>query len=74
MSNKRGTVTTWSNCEYRSYQFDDATGQDADAKLNETPGSWRRRQGERSPPTPVQQEEWRTIVHERLAPILNAKA
>ncbi|KAJ2983145.1 hypothetical protein NQ176_g915 [Zarea fungicola] len=38
--------SSWANCEYRSYQFVDPTGQDSDASLRETVSSWQRRKGD----------------------------
>ncbi|TQS31376.1 hypothetical protein Golomagni_08345 [Golovinomyces magnicellulatus] len=58
----------WKNCEYRSYQFD-PTGKDvAGARLVETETSWKRRHGDASRPTPVQQDEWRNSTYDKLRP------
>lgn len=67
------TATGWSNCEYRSYQFVDPTGEDEDAALCETEESWQRREGKTIPPTPTEQRELRPIALEKVAPFLNIK-
>ncbi|KAM0543377.1 hypothetical protein ACHAPJ_012336 [Fusarium lateritium] len=66
-----GRATGWSNCEYRSYQFVDPTGQDEDAALRETEESWQRRQGSATAPTATEQRQLRPIVIKQVAPFLN---
>ncbi|KAH7271564.1 histidine phosphatase superfamily [Fusarium solani] len=66
-----GRATGWSNCEFRSYQFVDPTGEDEDAALRETEESWQRREGNTIPPTQTEQRELRPIVLEKIAPHLN---
>jgi len=68
-----GSATGWSNCEIRSYQFVDPTGQDEDAAIQEIPESWRRRQGLQKPPTTTEQREMRAAVQKSLAPLLKIK-
>lgn len=65
------TATGWSNCEFRSYQFVDPTGEDDDAALRETEESWQRREGNTIAPTQTEQRELRPIVLEKMAPYLN---
>lgn len=55
MSKEAGTG--WKNTEWRSYEFVDASGQDADARLRETSASWQRRRGSAVPLTETEQEE-----------------
>ncbi|KAG9250437.1 histidine phosphatase superfamily [Emericellopsis atlantica] len=69
-----GHATGWNNCEYRSYQFVDPTGKDEDAALQETPESWRRRQGLRVAPTRTEQKEMRAAVQKSVAPYLHISA
>ncbi|EEU47459.1 uncharacterized protein NECHADRAFT_92004 [Fusarium vanettenii 77-13-4] len=66
-----GRATGWSNCEFRSYQFVDPTGEDEDAALRETEESWQRREGNTIAPTQTEQRELRPIVLEKMAPYLN---
>jgi hypothetical protein len=58
-----GKATGWQNAEFRSYQFVDPTGQDADAFLRETSESWKRREGETTQPTETEQKELRTAYY-----------
>jgi broad specificity phosphatase PhoE len=67
-------ATGWNNCEYRSYQFIDPTGEDEEAALAETPDSWRRREGMQIAPTQTEQREMRSVVQKRLIPYLKIKA
>ena len=67
-------ATGWSNCEFRSYQFVDPTGQDEDAAIQETPESWRRRQGLQRVPTQTEQREMKAAVQKSLTPLLGIKA
>lgn len=67
-------ATGWNNCEYRSYQFVDPTGEDEDAVLAETADSWRRREGMQIAPTQTEQREMRAVVQKRLVPYLKIKA
>ncbi|KAF4979989.1 hypothetical protein FZEAL_3916 [Fusarium zealandicum] len=66
-----GRATGWSNCEFRSYRFVDATGKDEDAALRETEESWQRREGDAIAPTATEQRELRPLVLEMIAPHLN---
>jgi hypothetical protein len=70
----RWIATGWNNCEYRSYQFIDPTGEDEEAALAETPDSWRRREGMQIAPTQTEQREMRSVVQKRLMPFLKIKA
>lgn len=70
----RRIATGWRNCEYRSYQFVDPTGDDEDAALAELPESWRRREGLQVAPTLTEQREMRSIVQKRIAPTFKAQA
>jgi broad specificity phosphatase PhoE len=67
----QGHATGWSNCEYRSYQYVDATGADEDAALLETEESWQRRQGDVKPPTQTELREMREVVQQQVAPYLH---
>ena len=54
--------STWSNCEYRSYQVDCVTrdgGENNDVVLRETDESWVRRRGNKARPTPAEQAKWK---------------
>ncbi|KAF5018416.1 hypothetical protein F66182_9590 [Fusarium sp. NRRL 66182] len=66
-----GRATGWDNCEFRSYQFVDPTGQDEDAALRETEESWKRRQGSITPPTATEQRQLRPVVLKQISPYLN---
>ncbi|KAH6956947.1 hypothetical protein HG530_002475 [Fusarium avenaceum] len=66
-----GTATGWANCEYRSYQFADPTGDDEDAALLETKESWQRRQGDAKPLTITEQRQLRPVAQKQMAPLLN---
>lgn len=65
------TATGWANCEYRSYQFADPTGDDEDAALLETKESWQRRQGDAKPLTITEQRQLRPVAQKQMAPLLN---
>ncbi|KAK5994977.1 putative phosphatase SPAC5H10.03-like protein [Cladobotryum mycophilum] len=65
--------TSWKNCEYRTFQFVDPTGQDQDATLRETEESWRRRQGELKPLTPEENRELRDMTLREIAPFFKVK-
>jgi hypothetical protein len=52
----------------------DATGQDDEATLQETPESWRRRQGHQIPPTETEKREMRAAAHKSVQPHLKIKA
>ncbi|KAH6605631.1 phosphoglycerate mutase family [Trichoderma cornu-damae] len=60
--------TSWKNCEYRTFQFVDPTGQDPDAELRETEESWRQRHGSLRVPTAEEQQELRQIMVRELSP------
>lgn len=66
-------ATGWANCEFRSYQFVDPTGQDEDAALRETEESFQRRRGDIKAPTQTEQRELRPVVLEQMSPYLNIK-
>ncbi|KAH7312269.1 histidine phosphatase superfamily [Stachybotrys elegans] len=68
-----GSATGWHNCELRSYQFVDPTGQDPDAALRETAESWASREGETKPPTETEMREMRSVVQKRISPLLNVR-
>ncbi|CAG9943839.1 unnamed protein product [Clonostachys rosea f. rosea IK726] len=68
-----GSATGWANCQFRSYQFVDPTGQDDEAELVETAESWRRRQGDQIPPTRTELREMRAVVQEDVIPYLYIK-
>lgn len=63
------TATSYTNCEYRSFQFTDPTGQDPNAGIRETDESWRRRHGSLAVPTAEEQLEMRQMVERELAPL-----
>ncbi|KAI9900681.1 hypothetical protein N3K66_004943 [Trichothecium roseum] len=65
-----GSATGWKNCEWRSYQFVNPAGDDEEARLAETPESWRRRHGDAAPPSEAEMRELRALAHRELAPIL----
>ena len=62
--------STWSNCEYRSYQFLDLSGDDEDASLRETEESWRRRRGDEVQPSVDEQANMREAVRVWITPVL----
>lgn len=66
--------TSWSNCEYRSYQFADASGQDDTAALLETDESWRRRRGSITRLSDHELDELRRVSHARIIPQLKVAA
>lgn len=66
----RDIATGWANCEYRSYQFIDPTGQDEDAALQETEESWQRRRGTEKPTTATERRQIRAVTENRVAPYL----
>lgn len=51
----------------------DPTGKDEEAALQETPESWRRRQGHEAPLSVREQEEIRAAVQKTLKPLLKIK-
>ncbi|KAJ3579362.1 hypothetical protein NPX13_g1207 [Xylaria arbuscula] len=51
--------TGWSNTEYRSYEFADATGADPNASLRELSESVRRRKGSEKPYSEAEKMEMR---------------
>lgn len=63
----------WSNCEYRSYEFVDSTGEDDEAALRETVESWRRRSGDERQPSAAEQREMREEVCRWIVPVLKVK-
>ncbi|TFA99775.1 hypothetical protein CCMA1212_008380 [Trichoderma ghanense] len=65
--------TSWTNCEYRTYQFVDPTGQDPDAQLRETDESWRRRHGSLKVPSEEEQRELRQMMVRELAPFFKTR-
>ncbi|EGR47414.1 uncharacterized protein TRIREDRAFT_64010 [Trichoderma reesei QM6a] len=65
--------TSWRNCEYRTYQFVDPTGQDPDAQLRETDESWRRRHGSLKVPTAEEQRELRQLMVRELSPFFKTR-
>ncbi|PTB68316.1 phosphoglycerate mutase-like protein [Trichoderma citrinoviride] len=65
--------TSWTNCEYRTYQFVDPTGQDPDAELRETDESWRRRHGSLKVPSAEEQRELREMMVRELSPFFKVK-
>ncbi|KAI3393032.1 hypothetical protein diail_4808 [Diaporthe ilicicola] len=56
--------TGWDNTEYRSYEFDEPEGDDAEARIHETKPSWRRRRGSAIGLTPTEQQQMRAVVIE----------
>jgi hypothetical protein len=66
-------ATSWRNCEYRTYQFVDPTGQDPDAQLRETDESWRRRHGSLKVPTAEEQRELRQLMVRELSPFFKTR-
>jgi hypothetical protein len=58
--------TGWVNTEYRTYEFVEPEGEDADAKLKETSSSWRRRRGSAMGLTETEQMELRVALKSRL--------
>ncbi|KAJ6437692.1 phosphoglycerate mutase family protein [Purpureocillium lavendulum] len=68
-----GRATGWANCECRSYQFADPTGEDEDAALVETEES-RRRRTTSKPLSGVEKRQMRAVVQERMIPYLKIKA
>lgn len=67
-------ATSWSNCELRSFKFVDPSGQDDDAALEELPESLHSRTGKEYGPSKADQRALRTLVQERMAPVLKAQA
>ncbi|KAM0461031.1 hypothetical protein ACHAO4_001830 [Trichoderma viride] len=65
--------TSWKNCEYRSFQFIDPTGQDPSAEMRETDESWHRRHGSLKVPTVEEQRELRQMMERELAPFFKVK-
>ncbi|KAF9771977.1 hypothetical protein IL306_010363 [Fusarium sp. DS 682] len=65
-----GNATGWSNCEYRSYQFVDPTGNDEDATLLETEESWKRRQGDTKPLTLTELRQLKAAAQKQVIPYL----
>lgn len=68
-----GPGTAWENCEFRSYQFVDPTGQDPDAHIKETQESWSARVKDKSMPTPEEQAELRRTYYRELGPFLKSE-
>ncbi|QPC69790.1 hypothetical protein HYE68_000542 [Fusarium pseudograminearum] len=64
-----GQPNSWSNCEFRSYQFVDPTGKDEDAAMFETAESWRRRWGDAKPPTAEESRRVKPIAQKGMMPI-----
>ncbi|KAM0331467.1 hypothetical protein ACHAQA_003143 [Verticillium albo-atrum] len=62
-------ATAWENCEFRSYQFADATGADPEALLRETDESWSGRQTD-ARPTAEEQDELRRTYYREFGPLL----
>ncbi|OAA78971.1 phosphoglycerate mutase family protein [Akanthomyces lecanii RCEF 1005] len=69
-----GNATSWKNCEYRSYQFVDASGQDDGAAIVETDESWQRRRGDKPRLSQHDLDELRTVAQGRIVPHLKAAA
>ncbi|UNI18361.1 hypothetical protein JDV02_004634 [Purpureocillium takamizusanense] len=67
-----GKATGWANCEARSYQFADPTGQDDDAALVETEESRRRCTSKEL--TSVEKRQMRAVMQQRMMPFLKIKA
>ncbi|KAL2260206.1 hypothetical protein VTK26DRAFT_5868 [Humicola hyalothermophila] len=59
--------TGWRNTEWRTYEFvDEEEGDDGDARLRETAGSWRKRRGSEAGLTETEQRELRSVVERTL--------
>ncbi len=58
--------TGWMNTEYRTYEFNDPSGEDDEARLKETGGSWRRRRGSAVGLTETEQMELRAVAAKHL--------
>ena len=59
--------TGWANTEWRSYEFvEGASGDEGEARLRETEGSWRRRRGSATGLTETEQMELRVAVEGHL--------
>lgn len=56
--------TGWNNTEYRSYEFDEPEGDDAEARIHETKPSWRRRRGSATGLTATEQQQRRAVLIE----------
>ncbi|KAM3513774.1 hypothetical protein MY11210_002587 [Beauveria gryllotalpidicola] len=69
-----GNATSWKNCEYRSYQFVDATGTDDGAAIIETDESWQRRRGDKPRLSQHDLDELRVISQGRIVPKLKSSA
>lgn len=54
--------TGWENTEWRSYEFVNPYGDDAEASIRETGASWRRRRGSAKPLTETEQQQARAAV------------
>ncbi|KAI5465266.1 phosphoglycerate mutase [Mariannaea sp. PMI_226] len=59
-------ATGWKNTEYRSYHFEDSENLSPEARLVETPESWRRRQGDSHRPTEKEQKVLQEIFLKQL--------
>lgn len=62
----KGGATGWQNTECRSYEFKDPTGEDPDAKLQETKSSWRRRRGSAVGLTDTEHRQMRQVVQDMV--------
>ncbi|PQK08179.1 hypothetical protein BB8028_0001g02580 [Beauveria bassiana] len=69
-----GNATSWKNCEYRSYQFVDATGADDSAAIIETDESWHRRRGDKPRLSQHDLDELRVVSQGRIVPHLKSSA
>ncbi|KAM3463622.1 hypothetical protein MY5147_007267 [Beauveria neobassiana] len=69
-----GNATSWKNCEYRSYQFVDATGADDGAAIIETDESWHRRRGDKPRLSQHDLDELRVVSQGRIVPHLKSSA
>ncbi|KAM3544396.1 hypothetical protein ARSEF1564_002644 [Beauveria bassiana] len=67
-------ATSWKNCEYRSYQFVDATGADDGAAIIETDESWHRRRGDKPRLSQHDLDELRVVSQGRIVPHLKSSA
>ncbi|KAH7367491.1 phosphoglycerate mutase family protein [Plectosphaerella cucumerina] len=65
--------TAWENCEFRSYQFVDPTGQDPNAHIRETQESWAARLKDKTFPTDEEQAELRRTYYREMGPFLKAE-
>ncbi|KAM3453212.1 hypothetical protein MY3296_003975 [Beauveria thailandica] len=67
-------ATSWKNCEYRSYQFVDVTGDDDGAAIIETDESWQRRRGDKPRLSQHDLDELRVVSQGRIVPKLKSSA